>query len=254
MRISRIQWFTLFISVAFLCPHDLSAHQPFQSYIQHQTTVQLSKEYIDLELELTFYNLLALSHRQEIDQDKNEEIGKPEIEDYLSHQEDLYPHLFSISINGKRLQLIPLYEPELKLLGDPRTAPSPFQLRFFLFAEIPLQTDSNMRIELQDQLFPDYPAVCIWNTTAQDGIRLTNSKSTVVYTSKAIKTVPRIHRIHAINEKYANIKGKASVPACQTMQARTPALPTFMIRKRPIQNSDRCIFPGVIAYMINIPK
>jgi len=161
-RRSRWLLFVLFFA------GDGFSHPPFPAYIQHQTGIYIGSQNIDIELELTFFNTVALRERNDMDADDDGQISREETIHYLKAHEEGFLDSLRLRINQQSLPIVSLYEPEMDLLADTRTAPSPFLIRLYYFSHTPQELASGGTVELDDRLFPTDPAVCHWFFTLSD--------------------------------------------------------------------------------------
>ncbi|MFB3785667.1 MAG: hypothetical protein ACE15F_04785 [bacterium] len=167
------------------------SHQPFAAYIQHQAELRVSTQTIDIELELTFHNVLALSEREVLDADGDEQISRREIGLYLTARAEEFARNLSVLINQRPVAVIPLYEPRLDLLADTRVAPTPLILLLHHFCRVPEGIGSGWTVELDDRLFPHEPAVCAWHCTAAEGITLVEEPDSGLLLSADSGATPR---------------------------------------------------------------
>ncbi len=183
------------LGLLFSCfPLLLCAHQPFQSYIQHRVYIVVSPENIDIELELTFYNLFALAERRKIDLDADERIDPTEVDIYLKNNTDTFLHHLDLCLDNKTLELIYLFDPELDLFGDNRIAPSPFHINLTLFARNTGFTGYSS-LKLQDRIFSSYPAVLSWDAIGNNGIQINSNGIPKSWVSKEIQSVSRTFKL-----------------------------------------------------------
>lgn len=174
-----------------LIPAAGYSHQPFAAYIHHQAELRVTPRTVDIELELTFHNALALSERTILDADGDGQISRAETVQYLETRADEFARPLLVFIDRRPVSVIPLYEPRLDLLADTRAAPTPLILRLYFFSRVPEHLGSAWTVEVDDRLFPHEPAVCVWNCTAADGIQLADEPRTAMLLSADSGATPR---------------------------------------------------------------
>ena len=162
------------VALLSLAPSS-SGHAVFMTYINHRATITVGPRDIDVELELTFYEVRSMAERRRMDADHDGLITRNEVCAYLKRiSADLDAGL-RLTIGGRAVDLVPLYDPELDLLGVNEIAPCHHVLRLFYFARTPSWLKAGDEIVLDDFLWSQTAALRSFSVTGRGEYRLAAS-------------------------------------------------------------------------------
>lgn len=114
-----------------------SAHTFLRNYIQHRAVITVGPTNIDLALELTFYENGSMKERARMDTNHDGRVSKAEIQVYLRAKASAFERGLMVTVDGKPMELAPLYDATLDLIGDARVGPHAHVLRLYYFARTP---------------------------------------------------------------------------------------------------------------------
>ncbi len=149
------------------------AHAILMTYIRHEAKVVVGPRNIDITVELTFYEYPSLGERRRMDRDHDEAITTAELSVYMAGLAETLRDSVTLSVDGRPLTVVPLYDPQIDLLEVPKVAPSHHILRLFCFARTPDWLRAGSRIRIEDKLWPDAPRIDVLDASGKDGVRIT---------------------------------------------------------------------------------
>jgi hypothetical protein len=156
---------------------DARAHAIFMTYARHGVKVDAGPVNIDIHIELTFYEYPSLAERRRIDRDHNEAISETEIREYLAGLADTLNQAVSMEVDGRAVEVIPLFDPQVDLLGVEGVAPSHHVLKLSYFARTPKWLRSGSRIVLEERLWPATPRLGQLDIVNHDGVQVVAEQS-----------------------------------------------------------------------------
>jgi hypothetical protein len=166
---------TALLLLAGLVPEwrrEAAAHDLFAAYIQHRIHVTVRAKYVDVTLELTFFEEWSWLERQAMDADHNGHISRAELESYVKRLAPVVAEQVSLRLAGREVDLAPLYEPEVDLLSNDETGPAHHRLRLFFFAPRPAALRAGDELVVEDSLWPKAKALGTVQAEGQDGCAL----------------------------------------------------------------------------------
>jgi hypothetical protein len=132
----------------------------------------VAAQHIDVTVDLTFFEEWSARERKAMDADGSGEISRTELENYLKRLGPQLARQVKLRVAGRELILVPLYEPEIDLLGDNQVGPAHHRLRLFFFAPTPdLRAGDELVIE--SSLWPEAKALATPQSEGLDGCKLT---------------------------------------------------------------------------------
>lgn len=155
-------------------PRTAQAHTFLRNYIQHHALIAVAPKNIDVTLELTFNENCSAAERAKMDTNHDGRISSAEVERYLSGLTKALEKGFALSVAGQVLELVPLYDAKLDLMGDTRVRPHTHVLRLYLFARTPESLKAGSVIELKDSLWSDTGALRSVEVGGADGFRFSS--------------------------------------------------------------------------------
>ena len=150
-------------------PCDSAAHEQLAAYVQHRVSLTLGERYIDLTLDLTFFEEWSAQERHAMDADGNGRITRRESESYLRKLAPALSQQLKLRVAGRELDLVPLYDPELDLLGSNQTGRTHHRLRLWFFASTPASLRAADEILIEDRLWPMAKALGTLQAEGLDG-------------------------------------------------------------------------------------
>ena len=152
-------------------PRDSTAHEPLAACVQHRLQLTVGARYLDLTLDLTFFEEWSARERRAMDADGNGRITRSESEAYLKKLAPVLAQQLRLRVAGRELELVPLYDPELDLLVSNQTGPGHHRLRLWFFAS-PAALRAGDEIVVEDGLWPQAPALATLQVEGRDGCAL----------------------------------------------------------------------------------
>lgn len=154
----------------FLCyPPATNAHELFSTFIQHTLRLSVDARYVDLTVELTFFESWSTRERRIMDADGDGRITKAELKAYLKIIAPVVADQVRLKLEEQDLPLALLYDPEADLLGNWRTTPSHHRLQLHFFAARPAQLSNNSNLVIEDRLWPEARALASIAAEGHDG-------------------------------------------------------------------------------------
>lgn len=150
----------------------LNAHTVLMDCVQHRVALTLGRANIDVDVELIFGEWQSLLQRRQMDRNGD---GTITIEERVAYERFLAATLvnpLNVLIDGRRLDVIPLYDPAIELGGSNKTSLTGHRVRLSYFARTPSWLQSGSQITISDGLWTRQPALSFLNVTGQDGFRL----------------------------------------------------------------------------------
>jgi hypothetical protein len=158
------------------CLGEAAAHDLYTAYIQHSVQVNVSARHVDLTVDLTFFEEWSARERRIMDANTNGLITRAEVQQYVKTLAPLITKQVRLSVAGKDLPLVLLYEPEVDLLGSDKAGPAHHRLRLCLFTSTPPGLQAGDSIRIEDELWPEAKALSTLQAGGSDGCRLEPEK------------------------------------------------------------------------------
>lgn len=158
--------------VALGATRSARGHNFLGEFIQHGIQLTVGAQHIDVTVDLTFFEEWSAREREAMDADGSGDITRVELENYLKRLAPQLARQVKLRVAGRELALVPLYEPEIDLLGDNQVGPAHHRLRLFFFAPTPeLRAGDDLLIE--SRLWPEAKALATPQSEGRDGCKLT---------------------------------------------------------------------------------
>lgn len=149
-----------------------SGHPLFMTFIEHRDYLTVGAKNIDIRIELTFFEMRSQIERRRMDGDGNGTIASAETRAYLNTLAEQVDKGVTLLIDGREVEVYPMYSPALDLLGVDQIAPVHHRLRLTYFARTPEWIKAGSRIELCDRLWAGVSAIPHFVADGRDGFRL----------------------------------------------------------------------------------
>ncbi len=160
---------TLLVLVVCTC-YPAMGHGVLSAQIEHHVKVVVATTHVDLAIDLTFHGDHALVERRRMDADRDGRISKSELTTYLGQMTGLEKRV-QLQAEGRELEVVQLYDPELSLLENDRAGSHPLTLRLFYFTRLPRGLRSGRVFELAERLWSRAPAFFSMETHGREGVR-----------------------------------------------------------------------------------
>lgn len=162
----------LTVVLAIGLPPLAAAHDILGTFIQHSVRLSVSARYVDLQVDLTFFEEWSARERRIMDTDSNGHVTRAEIESYLKRLAPELAEQIQLRVAGLDLSLAPLYEPELDLLSFDQVGPAHHRLRLFFFAPTPKSLRAQDQLVIEDRLWSKAKALSTLQVETRDHCRL----------------------------------------------------------------------------------
>ena len=167
----------LFAGMVIGLHHPAAAHDLFTAYIQHRVSLTVGARYSDVEVDLTFFEEWATRERGAMDADADGRITRSEVESYVKKLAPELARQVQLRVARHDLTLVPLYAPEVDLLGNDQAGPAHHRLRLFFFAPTPTPLHAGDEIVIEDRLWPAAKALGMLQVEGRDGCSLESGKT-----------------------------------------------------------------------------
>jgi hypothetical protein len=149
-----------------------AAHEHLADCVQHRIHLTVGERYIDVTLDLTFFDRWSARERRAMDADGDGRITRAESESYLKKLAPALARQLKLRVAGRQLDLAPLYEPELDLLGSNQTGPACHRLRLWFFGSTPAALRAGDDIVVEDRFWSQAKALGTLEAEGRDGCAL----------------------------------------------------------------------------------
>jgi hypothetical protein len=148
------------------------AHDTLAGCLRHHVTISLGARHVDVTVHLTFFEDGSEHEREQMDANRDGQLCRAEAEAYLKQLEPGLTAALKLRAAGKAVDLVPLREPELDLLGHSRTGRWHHRLSLFFFAPTPSDLAAGAELVVEDRLWPGTRAIGLLQVEGRDGARL----------------------------------------------------------------------------------
>ncbi len=145
------------------------AHEQLAAFVQHHVHLSVGKRYIDVTLDLTFFEDWSARERLAMDANRDGRITRAESEAYLKKLAPDLARQVRLRVAGHEFDLTPLYDPELDLLGSNQTGPARHRLRLWFFGPTPANLRPGDDIVIEDRLWSQAQALATFQAEGRDG-------------------------------------------------------------------------------------
>ena len=156
-------------SLVALLPLSAAAHDVLTNFVQHSVHLTLSARHLDVTLDLSFFEEWSARERHAMDTDASGHITRTELEAYLKKLAPQLSQQLGLRIASRESLLVPLYDPEIDLLGSDNTGPGHHRLRLFFFLSTPPTMRLGDEIVVEDLLWPEAQALVTLQAEGRDG-------------------------------------------------------------------------------------
>jgi hypothetical protein len=130
-------------------------HEAFSQYIWHRAQISVNAKHVDVTLELTFFEVWSTRERRRMDANRDGRVQRSELDQYTTQLRATVQTAMSLRIGGECATLIPLYDPEISLLGSDIVEGGHHQLTLRFFAPLPDKFAVGSAISLEERLWSE---------------------------------------------------------------------------------------------------
>lgn len=174
-------------------------HAALMEYIRHDAVISVGPTNIDVTLELTFHEMPSLVERRRMDHDHDGAITNAEVKAYLADRTEMFESEVKLRVGGRALELIPLYDPGIDLLGVDGIGLSHHVLKLFYFVRTPTWLRPGDEIVLEDRLWTRAPSVCTGRARGEGGIQVLSQTGNETPAAGPGKVGPLLTRLRLQN-------------------------------------------------------
>lgn len=174
------------------------AHPQLMTSVRHRTAIEVSRQNIDVFVELTVGEIPAFAERLVLDNNQDGQIAASEVADYFNEQSEALRQAVNLSIAGQRVELLFLYEPEVDWGAEGRSLASQLVFRLFYFARLPQRLQAGDEIVLEDRLWAHAPSLASYHATGQDGVELVAETTASTLASTPGDKQPLVMRVRCL--------------------------------------------------------
>jgi hypothetical protein len=224
-------------SVALGATRSAHSHNFLSEFIQHGIQLTVGAQHIDVTVDLTFFEVWSARERANMDADANGNITRGEQETYLKRLAPQLSRQVTLRVAGRELILVPLYEPEVDLLGDNQVGTAHHRLRLFFFAPTP-ELRAGDEIVIEASLWSAAKALATPQGEGRDGCKLTNLVSVDAgLTSPRASEEKRLFKFRCLvpptkagpanagSSRSSVVSAEPSAPPLQLKSSATPSEP-----------------------------
>ena len=203
---------------------DAVAHDLFAAYVQHSVRLTVGARHIDLTLDLTFFEEPSLRERALMDADANGHITRSELVSYARRLAPQLAEQVVLRVADQEVPLVPLYDPEIDLLGSDRVSLAHHRLRLFFFAPTPTSLRAGADIAVEDLLWPETKALGTLQAEGRDGCTLETAKTSDPGFASAGKGEARLFRVRCLKPPTtpASLSGSSATNTTETVAKPRP--------------------------------
>jgi len=147
-------------------------HDLFADYIQHRVALTVGARHLDVTVQLTFFENGSEHEREHIDTDGDGRVSGGEVKRYLTAVEESSSRAVTLRVDGRPIALMPLYAPQLDLLGNNQVGRGHHLLTLCFFATTPADLVSGTEITIENRLWSGVRALAALRVEGRDGARL----------------------------------------------------------------------------------
>ncbi|GMV97427.1 MAG: hypothetical protein AMXMBFR83_17850 [Phycisphaerae bacterium] len=148
-----------------------AGHDALGDSLRHEISLIVGPALIDVRVEVTFFQFNALLERRRMDADLDGRISPAESRAYLEKQAPMLEGGLRLTVDGRPVELAPLYDPRLDL-PEEAAAASSHVLRLDAFARTPPWLAAGSQVVVEDLLWPRVPAIVSLEAAGRDGVRM----------------------------------------------------------------------------------
>lgn len=175
-----------------LVANNAGAHDVLAAFIQHRVGIVISPKYVDVTVQLTFFEEASEHERAHMDTNRDGILTRAETDAYLREIASELETAVKLRVKDVEVALTPLRNSELDLLGAARTGRGHHRLTAYYFAPAPAQLDEGASFVVEDRLWSDVRAIASMQAEGKDGYRLQALPSLDPVYPAGLKNRPRV--------------------------------------------------------------
>ena len=189
----------MFVGGLWLVPvQSVVAHPQLMTSVRHRTAINVSRENVDVIIELTVGEIPAFAERLHMDNNQDGRIEACELEGYLNEQSEALQQAVSLSIAGQPSEMLFLYEPEIDLGIENTSSASHLTFRLFYFTRLPSGLQTGDEIVLEDRLWSHVPGLGSYHVAGQDGVELVAEQTASTLWTTPSDEKPLVMRVRCL--------------------------------------------------------
>ncbi len=149
-------------------PERLPGHGVLGRVVQHHIVATVGASHLEVTVEVTFHSVFAQRERRRLDADGDGLIQAEETRRYLDEILGSLEAGLWVSAGKREINLATLHPPEVDLLQNEAAGAHPFRVRASYVARLDDWTRQAGPVELEDQLWPEAPALCSLQVRSQE--------------------------------------------------------------------------------------
>ena len=138
----------------------LPGHGVLGRVVQHHIVATVGASHLDVTVELTFHSVFAQRERRRLDADRDGLIQAEEAQRYLDQILGSLEAGLWMTSGDREIDFTTLHPPELDLMGNEAAAAHPLRVRASYVARLDERLRRAGPVDLEDQLWPEAPALC----------------------------------------------------------------------------------------------
>ena len=138
----------------------LPGHGVLRRVVQHHIVASIGASHLDVTVELTFHSVFAQRERLRLDADGDGLIQAEEAQRYLDEIPGSLETGLRLTVGDREIDLTTLHPPELDLLENEAAGAHPLRVRAYYVAKLDERLRRAGPVDLEDQLWPEAPALC----------------------------------------------------------------------------------------------
>jgi hypothetical protein len=160
------------VLLACLLSSSALAHISRSHFMEQRTLISVSPTNIDVDIGFMFYAPLSAPERKRMDRDGDGRLSPVEIGSFLRDVQALAQEDLALFVDGRRIPLVPLYEPALDLGTALAATGQPHAVRLSFFARTPPWLIPGSLVRLETSLWNDLPVITSCEAVGAEGMEV----------------------------------------------------------------------------------
>jgi len=139
----------------------MPGHGVLGRVVQHHIVATVGASHLEVTVELTFHSVFAQRERRRLDADGDGLIRAEETRRYLEEILGALEAGLRISAGKREINLTTLHPPEVDLLENEAAGAHPLRVRAYYVARLDERVKRAGLADLENQLWPEAPALCL---------------------------------------------------------------------------------------------
>ena len=159
----------------------LPGHGVLGRVVQHHIVATIGASHLDVTVELTFHSVFAQRERRRLDADRDGLIQEGEAQRYLDEILGGLETGLRLTAGDREIDLTTLHSPELDLMGNEAAAAHPLRVKAYYVARLEDPVRRAGPADLEDQLWPEAPALCSLEVRIRGGSRRVGRRQSTLF-------------------------------------------------------------------------